>query len=314
MCSTAKAHGPLPRVARAADLRRQTTPYARPVSSHAGRSHSVDGAGAVELDDLLTEVPGMSCATALPAAPPRPGSAGPILPGIKLQRSGLSGLAGTMSIDPPPDPAILAAASAAGVQAASAHPPSAFPVVESAAAAAASPTTPPPPLSSAPSCETAPCSSSSSTSASFTRSRGEALLQAALEGLTWGVAADKGGCGFQEDASSVHQQPATLGLFGVYDGHNGSAAANLLREQLHARVLAALGSGGGGGEGSRGRDDAAARAALTEGFRQCEADLLGARSEAGATAVVLLMLSGGRDLHVAWVGGCRAIPSPSPWP
>ena len=80
-----------------------------------------------------------------------------------------------------------------------------------------------------------------------TRSKGEALVQAALSSFSAGVHSDFGGCPFMEDFSAVLRGVdsasghTTLALCGVYDGHGGKEAARYLKNYLHSSVAAQLG-------------------------------------------------------------------------
>lgn len=82
--------------------------------------------------------------------------------------------------------------------------------------------------------------------------------------LRFGNSADRGGCSHMEDASVVHA-PAGSGFAfcGVFDGHGGMHAAQFCRDHLHFNVMASP---------AFGRGDAVA--ALRDGFRKTEADLL----------------------------------------
>jgi len=111
-----------------------------------------------------------------------------------------------------------------------------------------------------------------------------------------------------EDEHSVVQRTNALALVGVYDGHSGGEAATFLRDHLLRKVSEELVSASSCPMSiSSDHDDSAARRALLGGFRECEAGLHRARMTSGATAVVLMLQSGGRALNVAWCGDCRAV-------
>jgi serine/threonine protein phosphatase PrpC len=148
-----------------------------------------------------------------------------------------------------------------------------------------------------------------------THSKGEAIVQAALDRLEVGVHRDRGGLEVMEDEHSVVQRTSALALVGVYDGHCGREAAAYLRDHLLQSVEALLDEYSSKGadscpldsSSSSTRDEVAARHALISGFGMCEDALSAARTTAGATAVVLMLQSGGRALNVAWCGDCRAV-------
>jgi serine/threonine protein phosphatase PrpC len=194
-------------------------------------------------------------------------------------------------------------------------------------AAFAQPLPPPPPPLERASSEPSP----SSPSVSF-RSKGVALVHAALNSLAVGVHSDAASCGFMEDESSVtrHDEHSDGGgkvaLFSVCDGHGGASASRFLQSNLHERVLQRLrerGCGSGdlrthsaaSSDSSRASaspvaaayDDDDARRALSLGFEDCEKELLSVGCTAGSTAVTVMIQSGGQALNVAWVGDCRAV-------
>ena len=150
---------------------------------------------------------------------------------------------------------------------------------------------------------------------SSTHSKGEAIVQAALDRLEVGVHRDRGGLEVMEDEHSVVQRSSALALVGVYDGHGGREAAAYLRDHLLQSVEALVDEYSSNeadsyplnSSSSSTRDEVAARHALTSGFGMCEDALSVARTTAGATAVVLMLQSGGRALNVAWCGDCRAV-------
>ena len=148
-----------------------------------------------------------------------------------------------------------------------------------------------------------------------THSKGEAIVQAALDRLEVGVHRDRGGLEVMEDEHSVVQRTSALALVGVYDGHCGREAAAYLRDHLLQSVEALVDEYSSNeadsyplnSSSSSTRDEVAARHALISGFGMCEDALSAARTTAGATAVVLMLQSGGRALNVAWCGDCRAV-------
>ena len=82
--------------------------------------------------------------------------------------------------------------------------------------------------------------------------------------LKWGKHAHRGGCSHMEDESIVHVPPASDCAFAcLYDGHGGAEAAQFCKERLHFNVMASEHFAYGD-----------SRAALLEGFRKTEADLL----------------------------------------
>jgi len=135
-----------------------------------------------------------------------------------------------------------------------------------------------------------------------------------LRRLKVGVHADRASCSCMEDESVIHSPPSADFCFCcVYDGHGGLHAAQFCRERLHHNVMASE---------SFARGDS--QAALLEGFRKTEADLLreqdeehtrrrqsppspqdDAQSCCGSTALVLLIRA--EQLHLAWLGDCRAV-------
>ena len=128
--------------------------------------------------------------------------------------------------------------------------------------------------------------------------------------LKSGTSSDAGGCAHMEDAHMVHVAPdAEYAFCGVFDGHGGTHAAHFCRDNLHLNVMAT--SSFCAGE---------PRAALRDGFRKTESDLLFEQRRSrtalhaeerasgaccGCTALLMLMQS--ETLHVAWLGDCRAI-------
>lgn len=130
--------------------------------------------------------------------------------------------------------------------------------------------------------------------------------------LKVGLSSDWGGCAHMEDAS-VHHQPlgGDFAFCGVFDGHGGAHAAQFCKDHLHFNVMAASSFYSGD-----------TRAALRDGFRKTEADLMYEQSNSrrgsrggdeanpsagccGSTA--LLMLLCGESMHLAWLGDCRAV-------
>ena len=82
--------------------------------------------------------------------------------------------------------------------------------------------------------------------------------------LKFGVSADRGASSSMEDEHVLHAPPgADFAFCCVYDGHGGSHASQFCREQLHFNVMASEAF-------ARGN----AQAALLEGFRKTETDLL----------------------------------------
>ena len=112
-----------------------------------------------------------------------------------------------------------------------------------------------------------------------------------------------------EDADLVHAPPGSdFAFIGVFDGHGGEKAAQFCREHLYLNVMAS--------SSFRSGDP---RAALGDGFRKTEADLIFEqrnRSKSGVDegapagccgSTVLLMLLQLESMHVAWLGDCRAV-------
>ena len=165
---------------------------------------------------------------------------------------------------------------------------------------------PPPPL-----WPSAPEAAALHSPRSITRSKGEALVHAALASLATGSARDSGSCPFMEDESFVHRHlddsgQLSLTMIGVYDGHGGSQASRYLKSFLHSSVLAHLGTHLAGARGGSYADDVAS-AALVSGFASCEQSLVASQCTAGSSAVAMMLQSGGRCLNVAWCGDCRAV-------
>ena len=86
-------------------------------------------------------------------------------------------------------------------------------------------------------------------------------MSAALQILQVGVDADMGNASCMEDEHCI-SCGSSFALFGVYDGHSGTMAAQFCREQLHLLVT---GSPHFGRKGDTG-----ARRALLEGFMLTE--------------------------------------------
>ena len=144
------------------------------------------------------------------------------------------------------------------------------------------------------------------------RSKGEALVDEALSTLAVGRHKERGPCPFMEDSDAYlirrHDVPggAPIALFGVYDGHGGDAAARYLSRHLLPSIDAHL-SADPHVHAPGEHDDEASLRALVAGFGACERALLAAACPAGAAAVVLMMQRGGRALNLAWCGDCRAV-------
>ena len=156
------------------------------------------------------------------------------------------------------------------------------------------------------------------------RSQSGSLSKILARALRVGVKSDPGGCSHMEDTHLVHApKDADYAFVGVFDGHGGSSAANFCRENLHINVMAS--------SSFRSGDP---RAALRDGFRKTESDLIyeqrtrhrrsscgeslqpggddgftaSERSGAGCCgSTVLLMLLQLESVHVAWLGDCRAV-------
>ena len=130
--------------------------------------------------------------------------------------------------------------------------------------------------------------------------------------LKVGTSYDLGGCAHMEDATLLHQPlGGDFAFCGVFDGHGGKHAAQFSRDNLHFNVMAASSFYSGD-----------QRAALRDGFRKTEVDLIAEQSSSrnrgdegvgdggrtgccGTTA--LLMLLSGEQMHIAWLGDCRAV-------
>ena len=214
----------------------------------------------------------------------RTASSGARFSGLALKRSGVSDLLGDMAC-PDDDDHDHAAPLEPEQCAAAAHEGDAPPAaIESATGCDAIVPLPipaaPPPMPMA----------TVSSPVSVTHSRCEALVMAALATVTAGVHHDRGGCEMMEDETIVHIQENDLALFGVFDGHGGTEAAQFLKKHLHAKVAERLST-------RRVRDDSEAQRALTEGFRASEEALTLARCMSGSTALVMLLQSGGRSLN-----------------
>lgn len=162
------------------------------------------------------------------------------------------------------------------------------------------------------------------------RGRSGSLAKILARSLKVGVSSDPGGCSHMEDASLVHAPPGSdFAFIGVFDGHGGEKAAQFCKEHLHLNVMAS--------SSFRSGDP---RAALRDGFRKTESDLIfeqRTRSKSASDEVavggsgdadrrgsgggdggggggagccgstVLLMLLQLESLHVAWLGDCRAV-------
>ncbi|KAL1519060.1 hypothetical protein AB1Y20_003328 [Prymnesium parvum] len=149
-----------------------------------------------------------------------------------------------------------------------------------------------------------------------------------LSRLKFGVASDRGCCGYMEDAHVVHAPAGADFAFGcVFDGHGGHLAAQFCKERLHFNVM-----------GSAAFVEGDARTALRDGFGKTEADLLAEQRESarrigratgegadcecdgevsressfaeggsccGTTALVALVMAD--KVHLAWAGDCRAV-------
>jgi len=271
---------------------------------------SIDETCRLDIDDILSPqsaADDLSLPPAQPLACARSLSAKAKVQPVGLRRSGVSDLIGQLDmlpdvgLAPPPLPLLRAQPLA---------PEPAPWAASSTIPALATPTSP-------------------GTPAARVSSKGEALVLAALDRLEVGIHRDRGGLAFMEDESSVLQQQGTLALVGVYDGHCGAAAAQLLRDRLLSSIADhLLGAGDdakdtlGGRSGSwrdlgssssssspspLDQDDAAACRALVAGFQACEAALTAGQTASGATAIVLMLQSGGQALNVAWCGDCRAV-------
>lgn len=88
--------------------------------------------------------------------------------------------------------------------------------------------------------------------------------------LKVGISMDPGGCAHMEDTVLVHAPTASGFAFcGVFDGHGGSHASLFCKEHLHFNVMASA---------AFGRGDVTA--ALLDGFRKTEADLINEQCDA----------------------------------
>ena len=133
-----------------------------------------------------------------------------------------------------------------------------------------------------------------------------------------------------EDSSSLlrledSRGHTSLALVGVYDGHDGEAASTYLQQHLSNSVAAQLGlaersgfalphvatasssSSSSSSAAEYGFNDDAAQRALVGGFAACEKALVSSQCAAGATAAVVMLQTGGRNLNVAWCGDCRVV-------
>jgi serine/threonine protein phosphatase PrpC len=144
------------------------------------------------------------------------------------------------------------------------------------------------------------------------------LAKIIARGVKVGTSSDHGGCAHMEDAHIVHAPAGgDFAFFGVFDGHGGHHAAHFCRDNLHFNVMAS--------SSFRSGDP---RAALRDGFRKTERDLIkeqreramlsrdgdggGYEANAGGGAgccgsTVLLMLLQAENAHMAWLGDCRAV-------
>ena len=175
-------------------------------------------------------------------------------------------------------------------------------------------------------------------STSLTKVRASGSLSRLLgRSLKVGISTDAGGCAHMEDACMVHAPAGSdYAFIGVFDGHGGTGAAHFCRDNLHFNVMASARFQTG---------DAAA--ALLDGFRKTEADLILEQSTAGGDGgasgggggdrgggggggkgcdgsgapasaeagrasgccgcTALLVLLRSEHLHVGWLGDCRAV-------
>jgi serine/threonine protein phosphatase PrpC len=140
---------------------------------------------------------------------------------------------------------------------------------------------------------------------------------------------DVGGHGGARRVAAAHADEGwRASLYGVYDGHAGSAAAHWLRARLSGAIAAQLraaaglggaggadGAGGAGGGGARKRAArrrrplslAHARGALERAFASVDAELLAHEGacESGSCAAVALVC--GAHVLTAHVGDCRVV-------
>ena len=131
--------------------------------------------------------------------------------------------------------------------------------------------------------------------------------------LKVGISSDQGGCEHMEDATLKHHPlGGDFAFCGVFDGHGGDQAAKFCAKNLHLHVMAQPSFYSGD-----------QRAALRDGFRKTEADLMYEQSNSrrggdsvhggdggrtgccGTTALLMLLCA--EQLHVAWLGDCRAV-------
>jgi len=136
-----------------------------------------------------------------------------------------------------------------------------------------------------------------------TRSKGHALVEAALETLAVGVYSHRGSCSLMEDRHSVSKNAAAA-VICVCDGHGGQEAADFCSKRLQTAII----------DNKRFCEgDVGTRDALIAGFEKCEVELVQSQqratkcSPAGTTAVVLALVCGGRCLNLAWLGDSQAV-------
>lgn len=111
--------------------------------------------------------------------------------------------------------------------------------------------------------------------------------------IQWGMSARQGDRPSMEDAHNHEVWSPKIGLFGIYDGHGGQAAAHICEKEIPALV-------------QRGSYEShkAARESLEKAFLDVDASI-NQKTESGSCGLVGLIDEDA--LHIAWAGDSRAL-------
>ncbi|XP_051116720.1 probable protein phosphatase 2C 2 [Andrographis paniculata] len=123
-----------------------------------------------------------------------------------------------------------------------------------------------------------------------------------MEGDGYAVCCKRGRRGEMEDRYSAAvglQGDSDQALFGVFDGHGGSKAAEFAARNLDKNIITELGRRGGGD------DDDDAEQAVKNGYFKTDSEFLKTDCPGGSCAVTALIRNG--NLVVANAGDCRAV-------
>lgn len=138
-----------------------------------------------------------------------------------------------------------------------------------------------------------------------------AAEEVTLEGATFALSSKRGRrrnsvCEDAYRAAPGLDGDPTQGIFSVFDGHGGRAAAEYAAEHLHTNILSEVHADPVAGADLEGSIDAV-KAAMIRGFLATDRGFLAEGTRSGATATTAYMRGG--VVWVANVGDCRAVVS-----